>query len=110
MQPRFVSLEEGCEGPSEPGREQQQQQQGLCLQLFPTDERRGKRKSQTAKQNIGSGSAFWKVFEISHKGGFGKTGAKCRIKCEHTASPHVTHRQLPSNYQVLRALVPRAPG
>lgn len=36
MQPRFVSLEEGCEGPSEPGREQQQQQ-GLCLWLFPMD-------------------------------------------------------------------------
>lgn len=108
MQPRLLSLEEGCEGPSEPGREQQQL--GLCLQLFPMDERRGKHKSQTVKQNIGSGSAFWKVFGISHKGGFSKTGAKCRIKCEQGSIPTVTHRQLPNNYQVLRALVPRALG
>lgn len=48
--------------------------------------------------------------ELSHKGGFSKTRPKYRIKCERGCIPTLTHRQLPNNYQVLRALVPRAPG
>lgn len=47
---------------------------------------------------------------LSHKGGFSKTEAKCRIKCERGSIPTLTHRQLPKNYQVLRALVLSALG